>query len=179
MKTLTIISGIDGAGKTSMLGILSAKRRNIGIIIDADFIDEKTSVQQVNTFIEKGIEFAFETTLSDGYILETIKIARDNNYYIRLYYITVNTAEESIERIQNRVRKGGHNVPNDIVVERFQHRLDDLIAILPYCNESFIYDNENGFAEKAEYGNGRLVIKDNDIPEWLVELKKKLTEEAI
>ena len=174
MKTLTIIGGVDGVGKTSMLGILSAKRQDIGIIIDADFTDEKTSVQQVNTFIEKGIDFTLETTLSDSYILEMIKTARDNNYYIRLYYIAVNTAEESIKRIQNRVRKGGHNVPNDIVVERFQHRLDDLIAILPYCNESFIYDNENGFVEKAEYGNGRLVIKDNDIPEWFVELKNRI-----
>ena len=173
MKTLTLIGGVDGVGKTSILGILSAKRRNIGIIIDADFTDEKTSVQQVNTFIEKGIDFTLETTLSDSYILETVKSARDNNYYVRLYYITVNTAEESIRRIQNRVRKGGHNVPNDIVLARFQHRLDDLIAILPYCNEAFIYDNENGFVEKAEYGNGRLVIKDNDIPEWLEELKRR------
>lgn len=48
MKTLTIISGIDGVGKTSMLGILSAKRRDIGIIIDADFIDEKTAVYKHN-----------------------------------------------------------------------------------------------------------------------------------
>lgn len=156
-----------------MLGILSAKRQDIGIIIDADFTDEKTSDQQVNTFIEKGIDFTLESTLSDSYILETIKTSRDNNYYIRLYYIAVNTAEESIRRIQNRIRKGGHNVPDNIVLARFQHRLDDLIAILPYCNESFIYDNENGFAEKAECGNGRLVIKDKDIPEWLEKLKRR------
>lgn len=179
MKTLTLIGGVDGVGKTSMLGILSAKRRDIGIIIDADFTDEKTAVQRINEFIEKGIDFTLETTLSDSYILETIKTARDNNYYIRLYYIAVNTAEESIKRIQNRVRKGGRNVPDNIVLARFQHRLDDLIAILPYCNEAFIYDNENGFAEKAEYGNGGLVIKDNDIPEWLAELKERLAEEML
>lgn len=173
MKTLTIIGGVDGVGKTSMLGILSAKRQDIGIIIDTDFIDEKTSVRQLNTFIEKGIDFTLETTLSDSYIFETIKTARDNDYYIRLYYIAVNTAEESIERIQNRVRKGGHNVPDDIIRTRFEQRLDDLLSVLAYCNETFIYDNENGFVEKAEYGNGRLVIKDNDIPEWLVELKRR------
>ena len=173
MKTLTIIGGVDGVGKTSMLGILSAKRQDIGIIIDADFTDEKTAVQRINEFIEKGIDFTLETTLSNRYILEAIKDARDNNYYIRLYYIAVNTAEESIRRIQNRIRKGGHNVPDNIVLARFQHRLDDLIAILPYCNESFIYDNENGFVEKAEYGNGRFVMKDNDIPEWLAELKRR------
>ncbi len=173
MKTLTVIGGVDGVGKTSMLGILSARRQDIGIIIDADFIDEKTAVQRINTFIEKGIDFTLETTLSDSYIFETIKTARDSNYYIRIYYIAVNTAEECIKRIQNRVRKGGHNVPDDVVVERFQHRLDDLLSVLAYCNEAFIYDNENGFAEKGEYGNGRLVIKDNDIPEWLAELKRR------
>ena len=178
MKTLTIIGGVDGVGKTSMSGVLLG-RRNIRVIIDADFTDEETAEQQINAFIKKGIDFTLETTLSDSYILETIKTARDNNYYIRLYYIAVSTAEESIRRIRNRVRKGGHNVSNDIVLTRFKHRFDDLIAILPYCNETFIYDNENGFVEKAEYGNGRLVIKDNDIPEWLAELKKKLTEEAI
>ena len=86
----------------------------------------------------------------------------------------MSTAEESLKRIQKRVRKGGHNVPDYIVLARFEHRLDNLLSILAYCNEAFIYDNENGFVEKAEYGNGRLVIKDNDIPEWLAELKRRI-----
>ena len=106
--------------------------------------------------------------------MKTIKKARELDYFIRLYYIGVNSADESIKRIKNRVEKGGHDIPEQDVKRRYNKRFEDLANILPYCNEVKLYDNENGFVEKAEYRNGELLTKNKDVPEWIKSLKQYL-----
>lgn len=167
MKIYTIIAGVNGVGKSSLIGVLKNVYSDIGVIVDE-------SAELINTCLSKGVNFTQETTLSGFRTLRTIKQAREQDYYIRLYYIGVNTADESLKRIANRVEKGGHNIPADDVIRRFNKRFDDLAAVLPYCNEVKLYDNENGFVEKAEYKNGMLIIKSSIVPDWLTELQKTL-----
>ncbi len=184
MKIYTIIGGVNGVGKSSLTGVLAAKSNDLGAIIDTDKITAKlggdkikggkAAIDRINKSLEMGVNFTQETTLSGSRTLKTIKKAIERNYYIRLYYIGVNSAEESIKRIKNRVEKGGHSIPNDDVIRRYGKRFDDLLAILPYCNEVYFYDNENGFVEAAEYKNGTLIIKCDELPNWLSELKKML-----
>ena len=182
MKTFTIIGGVDGVGKSSLSGVLSAENLDLGIIIDTDKMTAelggdrisggKKAIEKIDSCLEKGVNFTQETTLSGARTLKTIQRARDLDYTIRLYYIGINTADESIERIKNRVRKGGHNIADDDVERRFEKRFEDLIKILPYCNEVRFYDNENGFVDVAEYRNGSLIIKGDYTPEWIIELKE-------
>ena len=181
MKLYTIIGGVNGVGKSSLSGVLSAENLDLGIIIDTDkitaelggdrIVGGKKAIEKIDFCLEKGVNFTQETTLSGARTLKTIQRARDLDYTIRLYYIGINTADESIERIKNRVRKGGHNIADDDVERRFEKRFEDLIKILPYCNEVRFYDNENGFVDVAEYRNGSLIIKGDYIPEWINELK--------
>ena len=181
MKLYTIIGGVNGVGKSSLSGVLSAENLDLGIIIDTDkitaelggdrIVGGKKAIEKIDFCLEKGVNFTQETTLSGARTLKTIQRARDLDYTIRLYYIGINTADESIERIKNRVRKGGHNIADDDVERRFEKRFEDLIKILPYCNEVRFYDNENGFVDVAEYRNGSLIIKGDYTPEWINELK--------
>ncbi len=60
------------------------------------------------------VSFTQKNTLSDSKTTRTIKLAQDNGYYIRMYYIGLGSVEESIERIVNRHRKGGHKIPEEI-----------------------------------------------------------------
>ena len=182
MKLYTIIGGVNGVGKSSLSGVLSAENLDLGIIIDTDKMTAelggdrisggKKAIEKIDSCLEKGVNFTQETTLSGARTLKTIQRARDLDYTIRLYYIGINTADESIERIKNRVRKGGHNIADDYVERRFEKRFEDLIKILPYCNEVRFYDNENGFVDVAEYRNGSLIIKGDYTPEWIIELKE-------
>ena len=112
----------------------------------------------------------FITTLSGHRILNTVKRAMEKDYYIRLYYVGLNTVEESLVRIENRVKKGGHNIPDADVKRRFNKRFEDLTTILQYCDEATFYDNENGFVAVAEYKNGEILQIGNLKPEWLNEL---------
>lgn len=184
MKIYTIIGGVNGVGKSSLSGVLSAESSELGVIIDTDKITTenggdrikggKIAIERINNCLEKGINFTQETTLSGVRTLKTIQKARELNYFIRLYYVGISSSAESISRIANRVLKGGHNIPPEDVKRRYAKRFDDLIKILPYCNEAVFFDNENGFIEKAEYRNGTLITKGEKIPEWIKELEQKL-----
>ena len=74
------------------------------------------------------------------------------------------------EYIRNRVAKGGHDIPPEDVLRRFNHRFADVARILPYCDQAVFYDNENGFTEVAEYKNGELLLKGDYRPSWILEL---------
>lgn len=180
MKTYTIVAGVNGAGKSSLTGVLRTEMTNLGKIVDVDKMivkcggnvieGGKKSIELIDNCLEKEICFTQETTLSGHRILNTVKKAIEKGYYIRLYYVGLNTVEESLARIENRVKKGGHNIPDTDVKRRFGKRFEDLVAILQYCDEATFYDNENGFAAVAEYKNGEILQIGNLKPEWLKEL---------
>ena len=47
------------------------------------------------------VSFTQKNTLSDSKTMRTIKLAQDNGYYIRMYYIGLGSVEESIECYDN------------------------------------------------------------------------------
>lgn len=180
MKTYTIVAGVNGAGKSSLTGVLRTEISNLGKIIDVDKITAgcggnaieggKKAIELINECLNKGICFTQETTLSGHKTLSTIKKAIEKGYYIRLYYVGLNTVDESILRIENRVKKGGHNISSGDVKRRFSKRFNDLKNIIEYCDEVTFYDNENGFVAVAEYKNGELFPVGHYKPAWIKEL---------
>lgn len=187
MKKYTIIGGVNGVGKSSLSGVLSAESTDLGIIIDTDKITAenggdrikggKAAIDRIENCLRKGVNFTQETTLSGVRTLKTIRKAWELNYFIRLYYVGVSSSAESISRIKNRVSKGGHDIPSADVERRYNKRFEDLAKILPYCNEVHFFDNENGFIEKAEYKNGSLITKGGKTPEWINELEEYLNND--
>ena len=184
MKTYTIVAGVNGCGKSSLTGVLRTETNNLGRIIDVDKITAacggnlleggKKAVTLIDECLEKEVCFTQETTLSGRKTLDTVKQAMAKGYYIRLYYVGLDTPEESLLRIENRVRKGGHNINTDTVIKRFEKRFEDLLAVLPYCNEATFYDNNNGFVTVAKYKNGELQTVGQYRPQWLGELLEKM-----
>ena len=184
MKTYTIIAGVNGCGKSSLTGVLRTEIHNLGKIIDVDQITAscngnlleggKKAVKIIEECLEKEICFTQETTLSGRKTLDTIKRAIAQDYYIRLYYVGLDTMEESLLRIENRVKKGGHNIDTEAVHRRFDKRFDDLLAVLPYCNEATFYDNDNGFVTVAKYANGTIQPIGTKRPQWFCELLTKM-----
>ena len=184
MKIFTIIGGVNGCGKSSLTGTLKAERTDLGMIVDPDKLtaemggDEyeggKLAVERLERALSDGVSFTQETTLSGGYARKLAARAKEAGYYIRLYYIGLDTLQECIQRIENRVRKGGHDIPRHDVESRFHRRFDDVVKILPYCDEARFFDNDNGFVLVAEYRNGELLAVGDHRPAWLVELLDKV-----
>ena len=183
MKLYTIIGGVNGCGKSSLTGALKAERSDLGLLIDVDKLAAqlgspveggKAAVRKIDECLEKGISFTQETTLSGARTERTIRRAKERGYTIRLYYIGLDTMEESLGRIANRVAKGGHDIPKKDVERRFSTRFADVLRVLPYCDEARFFDNDNGFVEVAEYRNGELIPRVSTPPRWLLELMERV-----
>lgn len=186
MKIYTIIGGVNGVGKSSFTGVLKGSRTDLGMIINVDQITAKmgagalaggkAALKKINECIDKGVSFTQETTLSGRKTEATAQRCRELGYNVRLFYIGLDTAAESLARIQNRVRRGGHDIPEDDVERRFAGRWEAVAKVLPYCDEAEFYDNDNGFLKVAEYRNGELIPMGSHRPQWLTELMGYLHE---
>lgn len=184
MKTYTIIGGVNGTGKSSLTGVLKAQLNDLGVIVDVDRITAqvggsaiqggKIALERITDCLNKGISFTQETTLSGRKTEATAAQAKAQGYFVRLYYVGLDTPEECLQRIENRVKHGGHDIREEDVLRRFAGRWEAVAKVLPYCDEARFFDNFNGFVEVAEYKNGELITKGDKLPAWLIELKEYL-----
>jgi len=180
LKVYTIIGGVNGTGKSSFTGALKTQTTDLGVIIDVDKITAaaevtpveggKIALRRMNECLEHGTSFTQETTLAGHRVEATATKAKSQSFYIRMYYIGLDTPEECLERIENRVARGGHRIAEGDVRRRFAKRWDALKKILPFCDEALFFDNDNGFIEVAEYSGGKLLLKGELRPKWLLEL---------
>ncbi len=160
--------------------MLQSERKDLGEIINVDDIAAereisnieagKIALGRIKQLMNKGLNFTQETTLSGVKTFQTIGRARRRGYYIRLYYVGLETVEESIMRIRIRAENGGHFIPEADVVRRFNFRYSNLMRILPQCDEVHFYDNCNGFVEVARIVEGQLFFRGALTPKWMVEL---------
>lgn len=187
MKIYTIIGGVNGVGKSSFTGVLKSRTTDLGVIVDVDKITAqmggtpldggKRAIRIMEDCMRDGVSFTQETTLSGNRPRSAAKRAKEAGYYIRLYYVGLDTAEESKRRIANRVARGGHNIGAEDVERRFAARWEALRAVLPFCDEAAFYDNDNGFVEVAAYRNGELILEGERRPRWIMELDNYLKGE--
>lgn len=140
-RTVFIYAGVEGAGKTSISGILN------------DFCDDY-----------------LETTLTEEKDLQYIRNARNQGAYVHMFYAGLNSLEEHLERIENRVRKGGEDAHPDIVKRQFESRWKALERALPLCNEVSFYDFTNGIILVASYRHEIFsVTEKGQSCDWLLE----------
>ncbi len=185
MNNYILIAGVNGTGKTSLRGVLEGQGVLLGHIIDADKIAKENNfdnikagrkaIAEIDYCLDNNISFTQETTLAGHRTRHTIRQARKQGYYITMYYVGLNTKEESILRIANRVRKGGHNIPGKDVIRRFDNRINSLKNVIPLCDEVIFYDNENGFVKVATIQNNRFNYSNGYHPEWIKTFKEELS----
>ena len=112
MKIYTIIGGVN----SSFTGVLKSRTTDMGIIVDTAQLGGKAleggkrALRIMEDCVRGGVSFTQETTLSGHRPKAAAQRAKEAGYYIRLYYIGLDTADESKRRIANRVAKGGHNI---------------------------------------------------------------------
>lgn len=132
MKTLYILAGANGSGKSTIAREL-LPAENIPYVNADDIAREfcpadmqsvriqagKEARIRINKLIESGSSFAVESTLSGIGHIKTIEQAHANGYKVIIIYTFVDSALDCIARIQSRVRNGGHPVPDEDVIRRF------------------------------------------------------------
>jgi len=157
MPNLYIISGCNGAGKTTASYSVLPDMLGCREFVNADEIAKGISpfqpdrlaidagrimLNRISELIKQKEDFAFETTLSARSYSHLIKDAQLDGYFVTLVYFWLNSVDLAIERVRTRVISGGHNIPEETVRRRYKTGLENLYKIyLPMCDYWMIFDN--------------------------------------
>jgi len=100
-------------------------------------------------------DFAFETTLSGKTYAGMLGSARATGYHVRLCYLWLPSVNMSLRRVRQRVRKGGHNVPEADLRRRFLPSLRNLFHLyLPLADEALLYNAAGNPPRLVAYWKG-------------------------
>ena len=131
----------------------------------ADFIRQQ--------LLRKGETFTFETVLSHPSKIDFLQQSREQGYKNYLYFICTVDPAINIERVKQRVALGGHDVPEDKIIKRYNDSLDVLASIIPLCHRVYLFDNsseERSIEPVAEIDeSGSLYLKAEQLPWWVEE----------
>ena len=128
--------------------------------VAADFIRHK--------LLERSISFTFETVMSSADKVRFLQKAQQRGYRTYLYFVATDDPIINISRVRNRVRLGGHPVPDDKVIARYGRSLGLLIDAVRYSNRAYIFDNSgHAILWLAEVTDGQwLTMKTDRMPAW-------------
>jgi predicted ABC-type ATPase len=162
-KKLYIISGCNGAGKTTASFNILPDLLNCKEFVNADeiarglspFQPENVSIEagrlmlkRIDELINSNQDFSFETTLSTRSFINTIEYAKSKGYYITLIFFWLESIELAKDRVKKRVAEGGHNIESDVIERRYKAGIKNLFKL--YFNKVdslLIYDNSTAESE--------------------------------
>jgi len=118
--------------------------------------------------LERETSFTFETVMSSADKVDFLKKAQQRGFRTYLYYIATDDPIINISRVRNRVRLGGHSVPDDKVIARYVRSLGLLQEAIRHTDRAYIFDNSGpSQVWLAEVTDGRLLaMKTNLMPAW-------------
>ncbi|QEG33338.1 zeta toxin family protein [Bythopirellula goksoeyrii] len=157
-KRILIIAGPNGAGKTTFARSFLPEEANCPHFINADLIAAGLSpfapqaaavkagrlmVAEINQCVACGESFAFETTLAGVGFVRRIRAWRDLGYHVSLFFLGLPNPEMAVARVAERVRQGGHDVPEPVIRRRFAAGLRNLERRYKAAVDAWaVYDNE-------------------------------------
>jgi predicted ABC-type ATPase len=153
-----VVAGTNGAGKSSIVGAMFQREgveyfnpdeatrlilsRNPNITQEeANSAAWKQGKRLLERAIEERLDFAFETTLGGNTITSLLEKALSAGIEVRIAYIGLNSPELHIERVRSLVARGGHDVPEARIRDRYHNSRINLVRLLPTLAELRVYDN--------------------------------------
>jgi predicted ABC-type ATPase len=141
---LYIIAGCNGAGKTTASFTVLPEMLNCREFVNADeiaaglspFNPEGVAIQAGRLMIDRiiyllkeGETFAFETTLATRSYVKLIRQAQKRGYFVTLLFFLLSTPEQAVARVAKRVAMGGHNIPTEVILRRYEAGLANLFQL--------------------------------------------------
>ena len=177
MPNLFIIAGPNGAGKSTYVKRFLPQEMRCREFVNADLIAAGLSpfapdqaayeagrimLRRLRDLFERRQDFSFETTLTGYGYTHLLREVKEAGYRIRLDYLWIPNLDITRARVKQRVRKGGHDIPDEVQLRRFGKGLRLLIEhYRPLVHDWRIYDNtgENPHLVVAER-DGLLRVND-------------------
>jgi predicted ABC-type ATPase len=152
-----IIAGPNGAGKTTFAREFLPKEAGCPVFVNADLIAEGLSplapgsadvragrimLEEISSHVHRRNSFAFETTLSGRRYARLIPGWQRIGYEVVLIFLRLPKVDLAIERVRERVRQGGHNVPEKVIRRRYESGWRNFNLVYKRLVERwFLYDS--------------------------------------
>lgn len=177
--TFWIVAGPNGSGKSTLYSNTDIEGFGRSIwIINPDLLAARIRTNEnmqllpangealtrielwLNASIHAYQTVGVETVLSTDKYRKLVTQAKERGFEIRLLYVTLRTAEMNIERVRLRVAAGGHDVPENKIVERRERSFQQMPWFLEQADIAHIYDNSDRIpALIARKANGVITIE--------------------
>ena len=123
---LLVFAGPNGSGKSTItMGIPIC-----GVYVNADEIkrvaqctdlEAAQEAEQIRHMLLKTRkDFTFETVLSTDRNLELLRQAKELGYEIHAVFVLTNNPSINVKRVRARVEAGGHDVPEEKIISRYE-----------------------------------------------------------
>lgn len=147
-KTLYIISGCNGAGKTTASYTVLPEILDCREYVNADeiakglspFNPESVAIEAGRLMLERidylmtaGVSFSIETSLATKSYVNLVRRAHKQGYNVKLLFFWLESPEMAKLRVAERVAKGGHNIPEDVIERRYYAGIRNLFNL--FMNE--------------------------------------------
>jgi predicted ABC-type ATPase len=153
-----VLAGVNGAGKSSIGGAMfraagadyydpdeaanALMTANPGLTqIRANAAAWQQGKRLLQRAITERLDFAFETTLGGSTIPRLLAEAASQGIEVRIWYVGLASVDAHIARVRQRVRAGGHDIPEATIRRRWRHSRLNLVQLLPALTEMRVYDN--------------------------------------
>ncbi|WP_028295408.1 zeta toxin family protein [Olivibacter sitiensis] len=176
MSEFIFAAGPNGAGKSTLAQYLAPDN---AVIINGDKIrEESKNLQQAERKTKNLIEGAlilnrpiyYESNFLDPRDREFYLSFRQHGYSLQLIFMGLNTIEDSVQRVSQRVQSGGHLVPITSIELNFKHGLRNAISNYNDFDTVMLVDNPLGKDRKTEIvfasENGKEIFRTNTLPVW-------------
>ena len=166
-----MLAGPNGAGKSTITPSVQ-----LGPKIDPDAIAKsinprnpdaaalpaaRQAIAELKTFKEQGRSFTYETTLSSNTSLKEIADAKSKGYEVRLYFVALDSAQKSAERVAIRVDLGGHDIPAAAIARRFEVTFAHALEAVVMVDRFELIDNHRGETKSVLLiEDGRVMMRD-------------------
>lgn len=157
---LHIIAGPNGVGKTTFARKFLPNYADCKNFVNADLIAQamapfspetaavragRMMLSEIRSFAKRRVSFAFETTFSGRSYLVLLRQLRAQGYRIHVFFLWVRTMDLALSRVQERVSRGGHDVPEPVVRRRFDRSMRNFLIYYRQLADTWIlFDNSAG-----------------------------------
>jgi len=191
-----IVAGPNGSGKSSAYqdtdieafgrsvwiinpDVLAARIRDVeGLELAAANLE---AVRRIEAWLETSIQahqtVGVETVLSTPKYRRLVEKAKALGFEVRLIYVILDSPQRNIERVRLRVKKGGHAVPEDKIVERHARSLQQLPWFLDQADQAWLFDNSGAQPRLMGEKNGNVITLDQDALPVLVDAVHRIQNE--
>ncbi|MBA4188312.1 MAG: Zeta toxin family protein [Planctomycetaceae bacterium] len=176
---VAVLGGINGAGKTTASQRILREGMRIPLFTNADIIARglntfdpeseamnagRIMLEHMRALVAARRSFAFETTLAARTYARWLGDMKRDGYDVHLFYYWLNTPDLAIIRVADRVRAGGHHVPDDTIRRRYSRSVGNFLELYrPLVTTWQVYDNSNGGSKLIAFNNSYFdTILDSD-----------------